>query len=214
MRIAKFGHSCLLVEIGGARILVDPGVFSAVPDEVVAGQLDGMLVTHDHPDHLDAGLVARIVAAHPGIGIYASSGIVAQLAEKGIAATDHAFSGFAVANVPVEVLEAGHDAVLGSGTDNAAFRLGGELVVTGDSTAVALDAWKGTRVLALPIAAPWTTEVLQASFLERMRPEAAFAVHDGILVEAFRTRANGRFEAFAAEHGMRFVTLSAEPQEV
>jgi Beta-lactamase superfamily domain len=28
MRLTKFGHSCLLVEEGGARVLLDPGSFS------------------------------------------------------------------------------------------------------------------------------------------------------------------------------------------
>lgn len=37
MRLTKFGHSCLLVEEGGARVLLDPGSFSEGFEE-----LDGL----------------------------------------------------------------------------------------------------------------------------------------------------------------------------
>ena len=49
MRLTKFGHSCLLVEEGGARVLLDPGSFSE-GFETLEG-LTAVCVQHEM-DHL------------------------------------------------------------------------------------------------------------------------------------------------------------------
>jgi L-ascorbate metabolism protein UlaG (beta-lactamase superfamily) len=211
VKIAKLGHSCLLVEAAsGTRILVDPGNMSVVPDEVVSGRIDAVLVTHSHADHLDEALLGRIIAAHPGLPVYGSADIVEQLAGKGMIVTDHAFADFEVGDTKVEVLEVGHDPVLGQVPHNAAFRINGELVITGDSTGIALDAWAGTRVLALVSAAPWATRPHLATMMERLKPEVAFPVHDGFLIEGFRKNGDAQLAEYAAEHDVSYVTLDAE----
>lgn len=215
MRVAKFGHSCLLVEAAtGERILVDPGSMSAVPDEVIAAPLDAVLVTHSHADHLDEGTVAALVSAHPELPIFASADIVEQLARVGVSARDHGFDHFQVGAVEVEVIQAGHDPVLGPVPENAAYRIGGELVITGDSTAVSLEEWQGTRVLALVTSAPWGTRPALANVVERLRPEVAFPVHDGFLVDAFRGNQDAQFAVYCQERGTRYVILAADLTEL
>ena len=44
MRITHLGHSCLLVETAGQRILIDPGVFSHGFEELT--DLSAVLITH------------------------------------------------------------------------------------------------------------------------------------------------------------------------
>ena len=59
MRLTKFGHSCLLVEEGGARVLLDPGSFSEGFEELDG--LTAVCLTHHHGDHLDAERVRRVL---------------------------------------------------------------------------------------------------------------------------------------------------------
>lgn len=50
MRITKFGHACVRIEHDGTVVVIDPGMFT--DPEAVDGA-DAVLVTHEHPDHLD-----------------------------------------------------------------------------------------------------------------------------------------------------------------
>src|SRR5436190_17679375 len=64
MRITRLGHSCLLVETSGARLLVDPGTLSSRLEELT--DLDAILVTHQHPDHIDPVRVPALFEANAG----------------------------------------------------------------------------------------------------------------------------------------------------
>jgi L-ascorbate metabolism protein UlaG (beta-lactamase superfamily) len=59
-RITWLGHSTVLLELGGARLLTDPVLRTRVgplrrqvPPPAAPGRLDGVLVSHVHFDHLD-----------------------------------------------------------------------------------------------------------------------------------------------------------------
>ena len=58
--ITKLVHACLLVEVNGRRILLDPGGFSWDDERldlsIVAG-VDRILITHEHADHVSADFV-------------------------------------------------------------------------------------------------------------------------------------------------------------
>src|SRR5439155_8465127 len=84
MRLTHIGHSCLLVETGGARILLDPGTFS--PGFETLTGVDAVLVTHQHPDHVQADRLPGLLAANPGAPLVTEPSTVDILAEQEIGA--------------------------------------------------------------------------------------------------------------------------------
>ena len=64
MRITHLGHASLLVEVADTRILLDPGAWSPAAHE--QRDLDAVLVTHQHPDHLDHDRFPDLLEANPG----------------------------------------------------------------------------------------------------------------------------------------------------
>ncbi len=82
MHITKFGHSCLLVEEGDARILIDPGSYSTMQNDV--RDLDIILITHEHQDHLDMGSLKAILRNSPAAKIITNDGAGKVLAEEGV----------------------------------------------------------------------------------------------------------------------------------
>jgi L-ascorbate metabolism protein UlaG (beta-lactamase superfamily) len=98
LRVTWLGHSSLLFEIGGARLLVDPvwaqrasplpfagpKRFHAPPVPISAlPPLDAVLLTHDHYDHLDRAAVR--VLARRGVRFITSLGVGGHLEGWGIA---------------------------------------------------------------------------------------------------------------------------------
>ncbi|AHF80402.1 MBL fold metallo-hydrolase [Thermococcus paralvinellae] len=58
MKIVWYGHACFLIETNGVRILIDP--YPDVDDDKI-GEIDYILVTHEHSDHYGkTPLLARL----------------------------------------------------------------------------------------------------------------------------------------------------------
>ena len=85
MQITHFGHSCLLVEIDGTKVLFDPGNFSHGFDGI--DDLDAILITHQHPDHCDVAKLPELVAANPDAILYADPQTTKQLNDDDVAGT-------------------------------------------------------------------------------------------------------------------------------
>jgi L-ascorbate metabolism protein UlaG (beta-lactamase superfamily) len=75
LRLTKYTHACVRLEKDGKVLLVDPGTFTE--DEAFAAA-DAILVTHEHPDHLDVDRVKGMDTP-----IWTNAGVASQLAELG-----------------------------------------------------------------------------------------------------------------------------------
>src|SRR5690625_7785240 len=84
MQITKFAHSCVLVDSDGVRVLFDPGNFTTGFEDLTG--LTAILVTHQHPDHLDLDRLPALLARNPEARVSTDPGSAQKLDEAGIAA--------------------------------------------------------------------------------------------------------------------------------
>jgi L-ascorbate metabolism protein UlaG (beta-lactamase superfamily) len=181
MRITHLGHSCVLLEMADARLLIDPGTFAEDLSEV--RELDAVLVTHQHPDHLDPERVPGLLAANPGARVLADPGSVEVLTGLGLEA--HAHDGpttvGSVTVTPVgEVHALIHDEI--PRIPNVGVRLDADGEPSFFHPGDALDAEPGdVDVLAFPLQAPWQRSREMTAFLRRLAPRHAVPIHDGLL---------------------------------
>ena len=176
MRITRYGHSCLLVEDGDARVLLDPGTFSRGFEQLRG--LTAVLITHAHADHLDPERLRALLDANPDAALHCDEG-----AATGLGDVQHAMvRGGDVLDLGtrVEVHGSTH-AVIHPDIPvipNVGYLVGGRFFTPGDAFTVP-DA--DVEVLGLPTAAPWVKASEAVDLMRTVGPRLAFPVHDAVL---------------------------------
>lgn len=212
MRISKYIHSCLLIEDGKDKILFDPGKFSFIEGLVKPGDfrdLTAIIITHKHPDHIDDEALAKIVANNSA-AILTNSQIQSHLAEIKIAAETFENGSRQIGSFKVDAVAAEHAKILSAETpQNTAYIVNNMFLHPGDSFASSLDAYKGTPILALPVTAPWTSEIDVAAFAQRMSPRKVVPIHDGYIKDFFLKQRYENFQKFFSPLGIEFQWMDA-----
>jgi L-ascorbate metabolism protein UlaG (beta-lactamase superfamily) len=209
MRVTKYIHSCLLIESGGDRLLIDPGRFSFLDKRVTPQQFEGIaavLMTHDHPDHVDVDALVQIVERNrPRPEVFANEDLAARLANAGIPTEIFQKGSRRIGSLEVRAIAAKHEAILSPTLPrNVAYVVNERVLHPGDSYDASLEELKGIALLALPIMAPWTTELRTAEFGERMAPKRILPIHDGYVkdfwLEARHANLGGHFRKLGIEY--------------
>ncbi len=177
MRITKFGHAAVRLEHDGGALVIDPGGFTE--REAVDG-VGAVLVTHEHPDHLDVERLRRADAP-----VYAGSGVAAALREQAPDLADRlqevrAGDDLVVAGMRVTVHGEQH-AVIHDDIPrivNTGFCVEDQVFHPGDSFTAPP---RPMPVLLVPVHAPWMRLAEAVDFARAHTDGTAVAVHDGLL---------------------------------
>ena len=179
MRLTKFGHSCLLLEEGRARLLLDPGTLSGGFAELQG--LTAVLYTHQHADHLDAERLRGLLDRNPGVRVVSDEGSAKPLGEAG-AEVEVVHDGDEVELGGVGVRVAGRDhAVIHPDipvVPNVGYLVGGRLFHPGDAFTL---PGQQVEVLAVPAGAPWLKVSEAIDYLREVHPKVAVPVHEKVL---------------------------------
>ena len=206
MKITHFGHACLLVESGEARLLFDPGTESSGYEEL--RDLTAILITHEHDDHVDYAKLPALVATNPGAVLVADRDTAAKL--DGATAVD-AGDSLELGGVTVDVVGGVHEPIWQNipGCTNAAYLVdGGAFFHPGDSYFV---PEQKVDILALPTSGPWLRVRDAVEYVTAVTPRVAIPMHEAAL--AHTGLHYGMIGAFKPE-SVEFVPLDhAVPHE-
>ncbi|WP_214367418.1 MBL fold metallo-hydrolase [Pseudonocardia sp. H11422] len=207
MQITHFGHACVLLDTGAARLLIDPGLFSAGFEDLTG--LNAVLITHQHFDHLDTDRLDPLLRANPDARLIVDAG-----SAKQVAGLEHEVTRpgetLQVAGARVGVLGGDHAVIypdLGTVPNNG-YLVDGTHLHPGDAFVPAPEP--GLQVLFLPAAAPWMKVSESVDYLRAVAPRTAVPIHEAVLSKAGQKVHYGLFEQLAPK-GTAFRVLDREP---
>ena len=180
MKIKKLGHCCLVIEENSKRIMTDPGFFT-VEGQMKEVNIDLILITHEHGDHLHIESLKKVLENNPRALIITNSGVGKILDKEGIKyeilpdKNSKEFFG-----IELEAHDCRHEEVfeeIGQ-VKNTGYFIGKRLFYPGDSF---YNPGKPVEILTLPVAGPWSRVRDFMRYALDVKPKVCFPVHDGML---------------------------------
>lgn len=199
MQLTKFTHSCVRLDDGDRSLVIDPGAFSEV--EQALDGAHGVIVTHEHADHVDVDRVRAALAADSRLRLWGPAAVAQMFAEFGeqvvAVGSDETFdaAGFEVRTF------GGQHAVIHQTIPvvaNIAVLIDG-IYHPGDSLVVPPAT---VTTLLAPVNAPWSKVSEVIDFVVAVRAPKVHGVHDSLLtppglalVEGHVTRIGAMFDS-------------------
>ncbi|WP_342644466.1 MBL fold metallo-hydrolase [Mucilaginibacter sp. CSA2-8R] len=211
MKISKYLHSCLTFEKDDFKLLVDPGMFSFAEGLVkpeIFSDVSAIIITHNHPDHLDVENLKKILAAG-NAEVYANAQVKQEMEKAGINAVLLHEGTVNIGPFKIEAISVKHEPLLDApAPEMTALVIDDCILHPVDSFEEKLLTYKNIELLLLPIMAPFTNEIKVADFADRLQPKQILPVHDGFAKPFFVQSRQANYAAHFEKQCIKFHRLT------
>jgi len=203
MKITKFDHALLSIEVDSKMVVIDPGSYSnKLPGfkNVVA-----ICLTHIHEDHSYRPHVEKIVLENPDAQIFGPAEVAQKLSGLPVQVVYHG-DHFEVSGFELDFSGDLHEQIHRSIPliQNTGVTVNRTLYYPGDSYTIPENK---VKVLACPTSAPWIKIADVMDFIAAVKPETLFPTHNALLSDNGHELYNHRISEVTNENGGNFVFL-------
>jgi hypothetical protein len=201
MKITKYEHACLAIEVNGRSLVIDPGAYST--SFTPSDNIDAVVITHEHGDHFDPEKISAIRSLNPNVVIFTTNKVSAQINNAKVHDSSEPIT---VGNFTLQFFGHDHAPIVDNivPCDNFGVVVNDTLAYPGDS--FELPPVK-PRVLALPASAPWLKVNEAMKYLIAVKPAQVFPTHNALLSEIGRDITYNWLRQAAAENNAEFIDL-------
>jgi glyoxylase-like metal-dependent hydrolase (beta-lactamase superfamily II) len=203
--LTKYAHSCVRLAEGAEKLVIDPGNLGDNAEAL--SDAHHVLVTHEHPDHIDVDPLLARAEADPDLRVWAPASVAKLLAALG----DRVVT--VEPNVTIQVGEfevrtfGGQHALIHPQVPmvaNVGYLVNETVYHPGDSLVV--PPIRVPTALA-PIHAPWSKISEVIDYVIGVRAAHVHQIHDGLLNGIGLKMASGHLSRFASAYGGEFAFL-------
>ncbi|MBT8164598.1 MAG: MBL fold metallo-hydrolase [Acidimicrobiia bacterium] len=198
--IRRLTDSCLVVTTDHGATMLDPGFHtfgSGKIDLDSIGDIQRVLVTHEHGDHVSPEFVRWLIDRGDDLRVHSNQAVADLLAKHDIEVVVDDPPGVSSEDVLHEMTP------LGTTPPNRAFTIEGVLTHPGDS----YQPTETAPVLALPLLIPWGSTFQSMEFARRLAPHQVISIHDFYLSSAGREWISAMATNVLAKSHIEFVAL-------
>ena len=182
MKITWLGHAALRIEQDGYTLVVDPG--AVTPETLLESALsdaDGLLITHEHFDHIAPEQVAAALERKPSLEVWTNRSVADML--SGTSATVHTVGdgdAFTAGGMSVHAYGEWHAEIHRDMPRvlNTGFLIGGKVFHPGDALTL---PGVPVELLLAPQHGPWTRTCEVIDFVRDVKPSRVSPIHDVLL---------------------------------
>ncbi len=197
MKLTKYEHACLLIEDDQKKLVIDPGKYAKLPEDL--DDVKVVVITHEHTDHLDIDNLKHILDRNPEAEVFSTEAVASTLEAEDIACqvvkgrTEISSQGFELSFNEID-----HSIVYGvSPCRNLSIGVGDFLYYPGDSFA---GEDRHYEVLALPTSGPWFNLIEAIDLAKSFDAKYIIGTHDIFLNDLGNNSFYGWIERHAGEN--------------
>lgn len=211
MKLTKYQHACVVVEHDNTTLVIDPGVFTK--DFIMPHRVDAIIITHEHTDHFDEALVAKILATHPKATLFSHEAITGQFTNYTTIAAKLG-EPYTIGSTTLQFYGGQHAAIAPSiqTPPNFGVLVNKSFYYPGDSFTIPTNI--PVETLALPVSAPWLKMSEPMEFLAQIKPSLVFPTHDAILSSVGKQLADRMIGAVASGINATYKRLDSTTVEI
>jgi phosphoribosyl 1,2-cyclic phosphodiesterase len=201
MRITKYEHACLAIEVGGRVLVIDPGVFSN--SFTPSDNIDAIIITHQHSDHFDSEKIAAVRSLNPNVVIFTTEDTSSQISGASVPNVDEKI---AVGGFTLQFFGHDHAAITNAVVpcDNFGVVVNDTLVYPGDSFEMPPIR---PQILAIPASAPWLKVDESMKYIAATKPAQVFPTHNALLTKVGQDITYNWLRKACDEIGAEFIDL-------
>lgn len=203
MKISKFEHALLVIEVEDSELVIDPGSYSTLPR---LQNVAAVVLTHLHDDHSFAPHVKAIKEQFPMASVFGTQEVANKLEDLDVKVVFHG-DRHQAGPFTLDFFGDLHQVIHRSIplVQNVGVMVNSTLYYPGDSYTI---PEQRVEILACPSSAPWLRISDVIDFLDQVKPISCFPTHNALLSEQGHNLQNGRIKEIVEKHGGSFRYLT------